>query len=88
MSNKSLAELKADLEAKQADYIDARKQAEDDLKSFEKQQSQFILGNLYKALHELADEEQVAVVVDKSTVLYGSSTIDLTDKLLSKVRGY
>jgi len=87
-SNKLLPELKTTLEAKQSEYMDARKQAEDDLKAFEKQQSQFILGNLYKALRELADEEQVAVVVDKSTVLYGSSTIDLTDKLLNKVRGY
>jgi Skp family chaperone for outer membrane proteins len=88
LSNKSLPELKSDLETKQTEYAEARKLAEDDLKAFEKQQSQFILGNLYKSLKELADEEQVAIVVDKSSVLYGSSAIDLTDKLLNKVRGY
>jgi len=88
LTNKSLPELKNDLQAKEADYVDARKLAEEDLKAFEKQQSQFILGNLYKSLKELADEEQVAIVVDKSSVLYGSSAIDLTDKLLNKVRGY
>ena len=45
-------------------------------------------GLIYKALKDLANEEQVTLVVDKSSILFGSAEIDLTDKLQQRVRGY
>jgi Skp family chaperone for outer membrane proteins len=47
-----------------------------------------ILGKIYQALRDVANEEQVVVVVDKSSILYGDANIDLTEKLQERVRGY
>ncbi len=84
----SIAALKKELEDKMADFEEQKKRAQDDLFAFERRQSQTILGTIYQALRDLADEEQVTIVVDKSSILYGDANIDLTDKLQSKVRGY
>jgi Skp family chaperone for outer membrane proteins len=84
----SLATMKRDLEEKKSELEDTRKQAAADLAAFESQQSQLILGKIYQALRDVANEEQVTVVVDKSSILYGDASIDLTDKLQQRVRGY
>jgi Skp family chaperone for outer membrane proteins len=84
----SLPTMKQQLVDRQAELDDLRKQAIKDLSTFESQQSQLILGNIYQALRDLALEEQVTVVVDKSSILYGDAAIDLTEKLQQKVRGY
>jgi len=80
--------LKEDLEQKEIELEDQRMRSVKELNAFEKQQSQIILGKIYKALKELALEEQVTLVVDKSSILFGSAEIDLTDKLQQKVRGF
>jgi Skp family chaperone for outer membrane proteins len=84
----SFLTLKQDLENKKTEYEELRKQAATDLSVYEKQQSQIILGKIYQALKDLAQEEQISVVVDKNSVLYGDATIDLTDRLQQRVRGY
>ncbi len=84
----SLMALRKELEDKKLDFQEKKKRAQDDLFAFERRQSQVILGNIYQALRDLADEEQVSIVVDKSSILYGAADIDLTDKLQTKVRGY
>ena len=84
----ALGELKAELEAKQLDLEEARARASADLQAFERQQSQLILGKIYQALKELADEQQINLVVDKSSILFGSAEIDLTDDLQRRVRGF
>jgi len=84
----SLATMKRDLDDKKAELEELRKQSAADLATFESQQSQLILGKIYQALRDVANEEQVTVVVDKSSILYGDASIDLTDKLQQRVRGY
>jgi Skp family chaperone for outer membrane proteins len=84
----SLANMKRELEDKKAEMEELRKQAAADLAAFESQQSQLILGKIYQALRDVASEEQVSVVVDKSSILYGDGNIDLTEKLQQRVRGY
>jgi Skp family chaperone for outer membrane proteins len=81
-------DMKKQLEAQMAEIDDMRKQAARDLAAFQNQQSQIILGKIYQALRDLAQEEQVTLVVDKSSILYGDAAIDLTEKLQNKVRGY
>jgi Skp family chaperone for outer membrane proteins len=85
---KSLEGLKAELKEKETAYQEARKQAMDDLAAFEKQQNQVIFGRIYSALQELAKEEQVTIIVDKASVLFGSAEVDLTEKLQIRVRGF
>lgn len=84
----SITNLRKELQDKKADFEDQKKRAQDDLVAFERRQSQIILGNIYQALQDLAEEEQVSIVVDKSSVLFGAANIDLTDKLQNKVRGF
>jgi Skp family chaperone for outer membrane proteins len=84
----SITQAKRDLESLQAEVESDRQTAENDLASFEKKQTQIILGKIFGALQELAEEEQVTLVVDKSSILYGAVDIDLTEKLQRRVRGY
>lgn len=85
---KSVPTLKKELEDARAEFEEMKKQASMDLSNFQSQQSQIILGKIYQALRDLALEEQVIVVVDKASILYGDATIDLTDRLQERVRGY
>lgn len=84
----SIVAMKNDLQQKQLEYEDLRKQAAADLATFETQQNQLILGRIYEALRDLAAEEQITLVVDKSAILFGAANVDLTEKLQVKVRGY
>jgi hypothetical protein len=84
----SVDNMKKDLNDKKSELEEMRRQAKADLASFEGQQSQLILGKIYQALRDVAVEEQVSVVVDKSSILYGDAAIDLTEKLQQRVRGY
>lgn len=84
----SVAELRAELEQKEVELEEARARAENELRTFERQQSRIILGQIYEALKQLAEEEQINLVVDKSSILYGSAEVDLTEELQRRVRGY
>lgn len=84
----SLTNMKKELETKKTELEELKKRAQDDLIVFENQQSRLILGKIYQALKDLAAEEQLTIVVDKSSILYGSTDIDLTEKLQQRVRGY
>lgn len=66
---------------------EARESSAKALRAFEATRSKTILGRLYKALVELADEKGIRLVVDKSAILYGQNTIDLTEALNRRVRG-
>ncbi len=84
----NIVKMRDDLDARKTELVELRKQATADLAAFQAQQSQLILGKIYQALRDVAVEEQVAVVVDKSSILYGDASIDLTDKLQQRVRGF
>jgi len=60
-------------------------QTERELLEFENNKSEIILGRIYLVLKELAVKEGVSVVVDKRTILFGHSAVDLTDKLVKKL---
>ena len=66
---------------------EARESSAKALRAFEATRSKTILGRLYKALVELAEERGIRLVVDKSAILYGQNTIDLTEALNRRVRG-
>ena len=70
-----------------ADLEKARSDAATALRDFESKQSARILGQLHKALVELATQRGIAVVVDKASILHGENAVDLTEALHRKVRG-
>lgn len=72
---------------RQKELEEARESSAQALRAFEATRSKTILGRLYKALVELAEERGIRLVVDKSAILYGQNTIDLTEALNRRVRG-
>ena len=62
--------------------------SEKEMVAFESRKTEIVLGKIYYALRELSVQESVSVVVDKKSILYGQKAVDLTDKLLRKLRGY
>lgn len=72
---------------RQKELEEARDSSAKSLREFEASRSKTILGRLYKALVELAEERGISIVVDKSAILYGQNTVDLTDALNRRVRG-
>jgi Skp family chaperone for outer membrane proteins len=66
---------------------DERKTAAQEMKNLEQKRSMQIFGKLYKALVQLADEKGLSLVVDKSSILYGQTGLDLTDSLRRRIRG-
>lgn len=77
----------AEKEKLKTELAAARQEAIRSLKEFEEKRSLQILGTLYKALAQLAEERGVDVVVDKTSLLYGQPAVDLTDALSRRVRG-
>jgi Skp family chaperone for outer membrane proteins len=77
---KDLAEKETALEQSRAD-------AAKSLKELEETRSLQIMGKLYNALVQLAEENGIGLVVDKSSILYGRPAIDLTGKLNRRIRG-
>ncbi len=82
-----LAKRQDQLVKRQEEIEKARAEATLALRNFESRQSKQILGRLYKALVQLADERGISLVVDKSAILYGTNTVDLTEALSRRVRG-
>ncbi len=62
-----------------------QRQVEKELLEYESRRSEMLLGRVYYALKELAVTAGVSVIVDKRSILFGHSAVDLTDKLLSSL---
>lgn len=76
------------LVAMEADFQKFQAATEKEMGAFENRKTEIILGKIYYALRELSVEQSISVVVDKKNILYGQKAVDLTDKLLFKLRGY
>ncbi|MBI3300048.1 MAG: OmpH family outer membrane protein [Elusimicrobia bacterium] len=66
---------------------DYQVQVEKNLVDIESKRSEVLLGKIYKAVREAAVENAVSVVIDKSAILFGQGSVDLTDKVLKKLEG-
>ncbi len=89
----ALAKIDQELQAKtlelarmEADFKETESKAEENLLKLEKRKTEIILGNIYKILREVARENDVTVVVDSKQILYGYKGVDLTDKLIRRLR--
>ncbi|OGS54381.1 MAG: hypothetical protein A3J79_11295 [Elusimicrobia bacterium RIFOXYB2_FULL_62_6] len=88
----AIPEIDAAIAAKERELKDKedalklyQRQAEVELLQYESHKSELILGRIYLALKELAIKEEVSVIVDKRSILFGHSAVDLTGKLLKKL---
>jgi Skp family chaperone for outer membrane proteins len=71
----------------QKEYEDKKAQVEKELKEFEESKTLKIMAEFYRIIEELAKEENISIVVEKTNVLYGQSVIDLTGKVKERLRG-
>ncbi len=83
----SLVQREQILMQEEADFEQARIEAVQELRDLEKQRSLKILGKLYKALVQLAEEKGIGLVVDKSSILFGQEAYDMTESLARRIRG-
>ncbi|MBI4056577.1 MAG: OmpH family outer membrane protein [Elusimicrobia bacterium] len=81
-----IAQKTADIKAKEQELRAYQKQVEKDLLDLENRKSQIILGRIYQAVREVAQSEGVSIVIDKKSILYGQTGVDLTEKLLKKLQ--
>jgi Skp family chaperone for outer membrane proteins len=63
-----------------------RMQTDRGLVSIEGHRTDQVLTRIYRAITEVAHQEGLSIVVDKSSILYGHQGVDLTDKVLQFLR--
>ncbi len=80
--NKEKQEITRDQTALKQDESSIEK----NLLNLENRETQGLLGKIYKVIREVATESGVSVVVDKSQILYGHNAVDLTDKVLKRLK--
>jgi Skp family chaperone for outer membrane proteins len=83
----SLLQREQLLAVKEAELERARADAARELKTLEERRTLQIMGKLYHALVQIAEERGISLVVDKSSILYGHEAVDLTESLRRRVRG-
>lgn len=82
-----VAEKKKELAAKDEEFQKHQAQVEKNLLELEDKRTEMLLGKIYVVVQEVARESGVSVVVDKSQILYGQRTVDLTDRVVKKLEG-
>ncbi|MCX5787631.1 MAG: OmpH family outer membrane protein [Elusimicrobia bacterium] len=81
-----LAEKSRVLQDKEAEFKTYQAQVEKNLIELEDKRTEILLGKIYHAVQEVAREEGVSVVVDRSQILFGQQAMDLTEKVLKKLK--
>ncbi|MBI3551195.1 MAG: OmpH family outer membrane protein [Elusimicrobia bacterium] len=71
---------------KENDYKDYQAAQEKNLLDLESRRSEILLGKISKAIQDVAHQEGISVVVDKSTIVFGHGAVDLTDKVLKRLQ--
>jgi Skp family chaperone for outer membrane proteins len=81
----AISRKESELSAKEEELRFFQKQSERELLDQESRKSEKLLGRIYVALKELAIKEEVSVIIDKRSILFGQNAVDLTGKLLKKL---
>ncbi|MBI5596135.1 MAG: OmpH family outer membrane protein [Elusimicrobia bacterium] len=81
----AVAAKQKDIADKESGLVDFQAQLEKNLVDIESKRSEMLLGRIYKAVRETAVENGVSVVIDKSAILFGQGSVDLTAKVLKRL---
>ncbi len=81
----ALQKKETELKNREEDLRLSQRLAEKELLDYESRKGELLLGRIYVALKELAIKEEVSVIVDKRSILFGQNAVDLTGKLLKKL---
>jgi Skp family chaperone for outer membrane proteins len=66
-------------------FKDYRGKALEDMKHLQTEKTYGVMARIYAVLQGLARDENITVVLDKSYVLYGEETVDLSEKLIARL---
>ena len=84
--DRTIADKSKALETKEADFKAFESQAEKSLLDLEGRKTEVLLGRIYSAIQDVAKNEGLSIVVDKSQILFGHKAVDLTDKVIQKLK--
>lgn len=80
-----IAAKEAELAGKETEFRRFQAEMEKGLLSAESRRTDVLLGKIYEVVQDVARESGVSVVVDKSQILFGQRTVDLTDQVIKKL---
>jgi Skp family chaperone for outer membrane proteins len=81
-----IADNKKALEKAVVSFRAFRTNAIGDMKALQSEKTYGVMAKIYAILQQLARDENVTVVIDKAYVLYGEDTVDLSEKLISRLQ--
>lgn len=84
--DQKLAERGKLLADKESEFKTYQGQVEKNLLELEDKKTEILLGKIYHAVQEVAREEGISVVVDRTQILFGHKAMDLTDKVIKKLK--
>jgi Skp family chaperone for outer membrane proteins len=69
------------------EYGDRKAESEKELAKFEESKTMKVMSEFYGLINDMAKEENISIVIEKSGILYGNPGVDLTEKLKERLRG-
>ncbi|MFA5859826.1 MAG: OmpH family outer membrane protein [Elusimicrobiota bacterium] len=92
-NEETVNQLREKIKAKRSEYLQKEKEVAEyvqsssqELKNLKRSCSQVVYGKIYDALIEVAEEEGVDLILDKTHILFGGKGVDLTDNIIKYVK--
>jgi Skp family chaperone for outer membrane proteins len=85
--NSRIAFKAGEIAQREVAFKEQQSLTEKGLVDIESRKTEMLLNRIHKAIQEVAQREGISVVIDKTNVLFGHETVDLTEKVLQFLRG-
>ena len=83
---KNLQQIEQEINTKRQIVKQKQTEIESEIEKLKQKTEAEIYAELYKIIKQIAQQEGLNVVIDKSGILYGEPEIDITDKVLKKIK--
>jgi Skp family chaperone for outer membrane proteins len=83
---KNLQQIEQEINTKKQIVKQKQTEIESEIEKMKQKTEVEIYAELYKIIKQIAQQEGLNVVIDKSGILYGEPEIDITDKVLKKIK--
>ncbi len=83
---KNLQQIEQEIDSKKQILKQKQTDLETEIEKIKQKTEAEIYAELYKIIKQVAQQEELNVVIDKSGILYGETEIDITEKVLKKIK--
>jgi len=83
---KNLQQIEQEINTKKQIVKQKQTEIESEIEKMKQKTEAEIYAELYKIIKQITQQEGLNVVIDKSGILYGEPEIDITDKVLKKIK--